>query len=60
MCIPAFYLEWFMNRIREGYVLVRNPFRPDWITRYELNPEVVDCIEYKKLFQKCICHWKGF
>ena len=23
--IPAFYSKWLMNRIREGYVLVRNP-----------------------------------
>ena len=44
--IPAFYSEWFMNRIREGYVLVRNPYRQDWITRYELDPEVVDCIAF--------------
>ncbi len=44
--IPAFYSEWFMNRIREGYVLVRNPYRQDWITRYELNPDVVDCIAF--------------
>ena len=44
--IPAFYSEWFMNRIRAGYVLVRNPYRPDWITRYELNPDVVDCIAF--------------
>ena len=44
--IPAFYSEWFMNRIREGYVLVRNPYRQDWITRYELDPDVVDCIAF--------------
>ena len=44
--IPAFYSEWFLNRIREGYVLVRNPYRPDWITRYELDPDVVDCIAF--------------
>lgn len=44
--IPAFYSEWFMNRIRAGYVLVRNPYRQDWITRYELNPDVVDCISF--------------
>lgn len=44
--IPAFYSEWFMNRIREGYVLVRNPYRHDWITRYELDPDVVDCISF--------------
>ena len=24
--IPAFYTPWFMNRIREGFVMVRNPF----------------------------------
>ncbi len=44
--IPAFYSEWFMNRIREGYVLVRNPYNPDQITRYELDPKVVDCIAF--------------
>lgn len=44
--IPAFYPEWLMNRIRAGFVLVRNPYRPDWITRYELNPDVVDCIAF--------------
>ena len=26
--IPAFYSTWFMNRIRSGYVLVRNPYYP--------------------------------
>lgn len=44
--IPAFYAKWFMNRIRAGYVLVRNPYRPEWITRYVLDPEVVDCIAF--------------
>lgn len=24
--IPAFYMPWFMNRLREGYVMVRNQF----------------------------------
>ncbi len=44
--IPAFYSKWFMNRIRAGYVLVRNPYRPEWVTRYELSPDVVDCIAF--------------
>lgn len=44
--IPAFYAEWFINRIKAGYVLVRNPYRPDWITRFELDPGVVDCIAF--------------
>ena len=42
--IPAFYAEWFINRIKAGFVLVRNPYRPEWVTRYELDPAVVDCI----------------
>ena len=44
--IPAFYSKWFINRIREGYVLVRNPYYPNQVTKYILNPEVVDSIEF--------------
>lgn len=44
--IPAFYGEWLSNRIREGYVCVRNPYYPEQITRYRLDPEVVDCIVF--------------
>ncbi len=44
--IPAFYSEWFANRLKEGYVLVRNPFNRLSVTRYELNPEVVDLIGF--------------
>lgn len=44
--IPAFYSEWFLNRIKEGYVMVRNPYNENQVTRYELNPEVVDLIGF--------------
>ncbi len=44
--IPAFYYEWFLNRIREGYVLVRNPYHPSSVTRYSLSPDVVDLIAF--------------
>lgn len=44
--IPAFYSKWFINRIREGYVLVRNPYNPEQITRYNLNPQIVDMIGF--------------
>ena len=44
--IPAFYSEWFANRLRDGFVLVRNPFNPTAVTRYELNPGVVDLIGF--------------
>lgn len=42
--IPAFYSAWFWNRLKEGSVCVRNPYRPTQVTRYRLSPEVVDCI----------------
>ena len=42
--IPAFYAPWFANRLREGYVLVRNPFNPRSITRYDLDPSIVDLL----------------
>lgn len=44
--IPAFYSEWFINRLREGYVLVRNPYHSEQVTRYEINPDVVDLIAF--------------
>ena len=42
--IPAFYTPWFMNRVRAGEVLARNPFNPKRITRYRLDPEVTDAL----------------
>lgn len=44
--IPAFYSEWFANRLREGFVCVRNPYHPASVTRYCLSPEVVDLIVF--------------
>lgn len=44
--IPAYYSDWFYNRIKEGYVLSRNPYYPTQITRYLLNPEVIDILVF--------------
>ncbi len=44
--IPAFYSKWFFRRLSEGYVLARNPYNPQQVTRYLLDPEVVDCITF--------------
>ena len=35
-----------MERIRAGYVLVRNPMNASQVSRIVLNPEVVDCIVF--------------
>lgn len=44
--IPAFYAEWFANRLREGFVCVRNPYDPKQVSRYRLDPSVVDAIGF--------------
>lgn len=44
--IPAFYSEWFYNRIKAGEVLVRNPYNLNAVTRYRLDPEVVDLLGF--------------
>jgi len=44
--IPAFYSEWFVNRLKAGFVLARNPYNPQRITRYRLTPDVVDVIGF--------------
>lgn len=44
--IPAFYAEWFMNRIHEEYVLTRNPFNAKQVRRVSLAPHEVDAIVF--------------
>ncbi|MEA1961344.1 MAG: DUF1848 domain-containing protein [Bacillota bacterium] len=44
--IPSYYSEWFCNRIREGYVLVRNPMNIHQISKISLSPDVVDGIVF--------------
>ncbi|MRN55061.1 DUF1848 family protein [Paenibacillus sp. LC-T2] len=44
--IPGFYSDWFMNRLQEGYVLVKNPRNPNRTSRINLNPEVIDCLVF--------------
>lgn len=42
--IPAYYAEWFYNRIKEGFVLVRNPMNFHQVSKVKLTPDVVDGI----------------
>lgn len=41
-----YYSEWLLDRFAQGYVLTRNPLFPNKITRYELNPDTVDCVVF--------------
>lgn len=44
--IPAFYSDWFMNRLKAGFVDVRNPYYGEQVTRYSLDPKVVDALVF--------------
>lgn len=44
--IPAFYADWFFERIKEGSVCVRNPMNAHQVSRISLSPDVVDCIVF--------------
>ncbi len=44
--IPAFYTEWFMNRMKDGYVIVRNPMNYNQLSRVCLTADLVDCIVF--------------
>ena len=44
--IPAFYSEWFINRLREGYVLVPNPYNTKHLSQITFSAETVDCIVF--------------
>lgn len=44
--IPNYYSEWFYNRIRDGFVYVRNPVNIHQISKIDLSPKVIDCIVF--------------
>jgi len=44
--IPAYYSEWFYNRIKKGFVYTRNPYNPKLIHSYKLDPSVVDVLVF--------------
>ncbi|MFW6237741.1 MAG: DUF1848 domain-containing protein [Halanaerobiales bacterium] len=44
--IPAFYFDWFIKRLKEGYVMTRNPYNYRQVSKINLEPEAVDCIVF--------------
>jgi hypothetical protein len=44
--IPAFYAQWFINRIRSGYCTVPNPFNASQVRRVSLLPQDIDVIVF--------------
>jgi len=44
--IPSYYSDWLYRRIKEGYVLVRNPMNFHHLSKISLSPDMVDGIVF--------------
>lgn len=44
--IPNYYGDWFLERLRQGYLDVRNPMNAHQISRISLDPQLIDCIVF--------------
>lgn len=44
--LPTYYSDWFLHRLREGYVCVRNPMNFHQVSQIPLTPDVVDGIVF--------------
>ncbi len=44
--IPSYYGEWFVNRLKEGYILIQNPYNKDRYSKADLSLKAVDLIVF--------------
>ncbi len=44
--IPSYYGEWFVNRLKEGYVLIQNPYNANRYSKAILTRDAVDIIAF--------------
>ncbi|TAH63885.1 MAG: DUF1848 domain-containing protein, partial [Anaerolineaceae bacterium] len=44
--IPAFYSEWFMDKLEQGFLYVINPFNRKQVSKIVLNLDTVDCFVF--------------
>jgi len=50
--IPAFFSAWFMQRLKEGFLVWSNPFNPNQIKTISLKPEDVEVIVFWSKYPK--------
>lgn len=54
--IPSYYSEWLINRLKEQYVLVRNPMNTHQVSKIDSSPDIVDAIIFWTKIQLQCCH----
>ncbi len=45
--IPAFYGEWFRNRLRAGFCTMSNPYNRNQVSRVSLSPQDLDGLGFR-------------
>ena len=50
--IPAFYSDWFFDRLADGCALVPNPINPNKIAKIEIKPFKIKSVEYNLVGDK--------
>ncbi|MFW5735683.1 MAG: DUF1848 family protein, partial [Oceanidesulfovibrio sp.] len=55
--IPAFYAQWFINRLRAGWCEVANPFNSRQISRVDLTPPALDCLVFWTRHPRPLFHY---
>lgn len=55
--VPAFFWDWFANRLDAGTVSVHNPYYPEKVSTYGLSPNVCDGFHfYSKNYTPALDH----
>lgn len=44
--IPSYFSEWFMNRLEEGRIMIRNPVNRNLVSDVQFTRSLIDCIVF--------------
>ena len=44
--IPQYYSDWFFNRIKKGFLYVKNPMNSHQVSKIMLSPDLVDLVVF--------------
>jgi len=44
--IPAYFADWFIQRLKDGFIYVRNPINRKQVSKILLSPDIVECIVF--------------
>lgn len=54
-----YYTKWLLKRFEEGFAFSRNPLFPNKVIRYDLTPDMVDCVVFcSKNYRSILPHIK--